>query len=105
MRKFVRSYPKKRTTNKVRLGNPRTYTVRKSSTSWMGSYRAGSQPYDQHDDLMNNVTLTDNDQNETIIPGKSTKGVMSQLEVEGECVEDQVGKISDPGDPISSVAD
>lgn len=51
------------------------------------------------------MNLTDNDRNETIIPGKPTKRVLSQLEVERECVDNQFGKISDPGDPISSVAD
>lgn len=48
------------------------------------------------DDLMNNLTLTDDDQNETIIPGKSTKCDPSQLEVEEECLDNHFGKIFDP---------
>lgn len=34
--------------------------------------------------LISNVTLTDNDPNDTIIPGKSMKDHSSQLEVEEE---------------------
>lgn len=54
---------------------------------------------------MNNLTLTDDDLNEAIIPSKSTGGDLSQLEVEDECVDNKVGKISDPGCLISAVAE
>lgn len=50
---------------------------------------------------MKNLTLTVNDQNEIIILGKSTKCDPSQLKVEEERLDNQVGKISDTVGPVS----
>lgn len=62
--------------SEVKVGDDkhRTYTVRKFLTLCMRFYPAVSA-----DDLMNNLTPTDDDLNEIIISCQSTKGDSSQL--------------------------
>lgn len=50
---------------------------------------SGSNITDLPDDLMNNLTPNDDDLNDTIIPCKSTKGDLSQLEIENDCGDNQ----------------
>lgn len=66
---------------------------------------SGARPTNLSDDSMNNLTLTDDGMNEKIIPGNSTRGDLSQLEVKEECVDNHVEKISDPAGHIWTVTD
>lgn len=90
---------------KIKLRFVRKFEISYSVCTRWGNPRPQVQPCGQLGDLLNNITLIENDLNETIIPGKLTKSDLSQLEVEGECVENQSWEDFWSSGSISAVVD
>lgn len=66
---------------------------------------SGSRLTDLSDDIMNSLRLIDDDQNETFIPGKTTYGDQSHLELRRNVFDNQVRKISYQAGSVSEVTD